>query len=270
LTDLDRFTVLMAALLHDLDHPGVNQSYLQNSRDDLCMIYNDQTVLEMYHCSFAFNLFFTYEIVSNIPDYITFRRNFIQLILATDMSQHFILLAKFKTRMNQLSPENSQDRLELMKIILKSGDVSNLTRPFPIAKKWAERCLSEFHHQGDLEKRGGFPVGALNDRENFSLPKSQIGFSDYIGRELFIELVKILPRIHIILDQVEINKLEWSKLIGESTVTEDTCYIIQNTIPEAKEEVRKGVIQPKFDIPMVVFVSALGIVIICILLCLFK
>jgi hypothetical protein len=38
--DMDKLTLLLSALFHDTDHPGLNNNYLINSRDDLSLIYN--------------------------------------------------------------------------------------------------------------------------------------------------------------------------------------------------------------------------------------
>ena len=45
LTPLDRLAALLAAMVHDVGHPGVNNSFLETTRADVAVTYNDQAVL---------------------------------------------------------------------------------------------------------------------------------------------------------------------------------------------------------------------------------
>ena len=38
---------------------------------------------------------------------------------------------------------------------MKTADLSNVCKPFPIAKYWASAITEEFFYQGDLEKAEG-------------------------------------------------------------------------------------------------------------------
>lgn len=48
--------LLMAAIMHDYRHPGVNNSYLIRHLDPLAVMYNDSSVLENFHASEGFKL----------------------------------------------------------------------------------------------------------------------------------------------------------------------------------------------------------------------
>jgi len=39
--DMDEVAALLAAIVHDLDHPGKTNSYLVNSGSQLSLLYND-------------------------------------------------------------------------------------------------------------------------------------------------------------------------------------------------------------------------------------
>lgn len=47
-TPLEGFTLLVSALLHDLDHPGTNNLYQINAGTELAIMYNDQAVSLFY------------------------------------------------------------------------------------------------------------------------------------------------------------------------------------------------------------------------------
>lgn len=47
---------LIAATVHDVDHPGRTNSFLCNAGSDLAILYNDTAVLESHHAALAFQL----------------------------------------------------------------------------------------------------------------------------------------------------------------------------------------------------------------------
>ena len=51
LTSLETFTLMIAALGHDVDHPGVNNAFMINSGAVLALRYNDVSVLENHHAA---------------------------------------------------------------------------------------------------------------------------------------------------------------------------------------------------------------------------
>ena len=48
---LDKFGALLAALAHDFAHPGVSNAFLMTTRSEEAVLYNDQSVLEMFHAA---------------------------------------------------------------------------------------------------------------------------------------------------------------------------------------------------------------------------
>jgi hypothetical protein len=56
LTPLDVFSMMVSALCHDLQHPGMNNTFQCNARTKLALTYNDISVLENFHASVAFQL----------------------------------------------------------------------------------------------------------------------------------------------------------------------------------------------------------------------
>ena len=52
--DIEVFALFVAALGHDVNHPGVNNSYLINIADPLALTFNDKSVLEMMHSATVF------------------------------------------------------------------------------------------------------------------------------------------------------------------------------------------------------------------------
>lgn len=70
--------------------------------------------------------------------------------------------------------------------MIKCADVSNPTRPLRLCVEWARRIAEEYFQQTDEEKTRYLPVVMpMFDRQTCSIPKSQIGFVDYIINDMF-------------------------------------------------------------------------------------
>lgn len=52
----DAFALAIAAIGHDIGHPGVNNYFVVNTFTPLATLYNDQSVLENYHAACLFIL----------------------------------------------------------------------------------------------------------------------------------------------------------------------------------------------------------------------
>ncbi|EFC43469.1 predicted protein, partial [Naegleria gruberi] len=185
-SDMEKLVLLLSGLTHDIDHPGVNNNFLIMTEDELAYRYNDKSVLENYHAFNAFKIMQKDEF--NVLDGLTeeqyreLRKIMVQTILATDMTNHFSIISIFESRIGtgRLSNENAEDKLLLMRVLMKCSDISNLSRPFAIAKKWANACINEFFSQGDLERQKGLPISPLMDRNTLDFPKSQMDFGKFV------------------------------------------------------------------------------------------
>jgi hypothetical protein len=56
LSRLERFAIILAAAVHDLGHPGVNNAFLVKTRAPMALTYNDRSVNENMHACLAFSL----------------------------------------------------------------------------------------------------------------------------------------------------------------------------------------------------------------------
>lgn len=69
--------------------------------------------------------------------------------------------------------------------MIKCADVSNPTRPLRLCVEWAKRIAEEYFNQTDEEKTRNLPVVMpMFDRTTCSIPKSQIGFIDFIIHDM--------------------------------------------------------------------------------------
>lgn len=236
LTHLDIFALLVASVCHDVEHPGQNNAFLVNTMHDLALQFNDQSVLENHHCSTAFKLSKEpqHNIFSGLPsaDFLELRKIIIDCILVTDMSHHFSFLVKFQQRLESETPfdrEKKEDRILIMQFLLKCADISNVCKPWEVAKKWAERVSDEFFRQGDLEKSKGFTPAPHMDRSKSSASKTTANFIDFVARPLFECLQKFMPTASVALKHCNSNRERLAEIIKR----EDA---VKNVAEENKEE----------------------------------
>ena len=90
----------LAAAAHDVKHPGVNNAFLVEKRDDLANVYHEDAVLESHSIATLFGILQNpkFDIFSELDNaqYKKVRKLIIGAILATDMARHFDKLGKFK------------------------------------------------------------------------------------------------------------------------------------------------------------------------------
>jgi len=56
MNDEEKFCLSLSAVAHDVGHPGVNNAFLINIKDELAMRYNDISVLENHHAATLFKV----------------------------------------------------------------------------------------------------------------------------------------------------------------------------------------------------------------------
>ena len=250
--DLDLISLFISAAIHDLGHPGYTNNFLINSKDDKAIRYNDQSVLESFHVSEAFTIIFRkkgcniFESMSK-DDYKYCRKRIIQCVLATDMTLHTREFQFLKTKIQTFQIKNGKNvekifqnkdpvtnfntKQDFLNILIHSADISNPTKPLDIYKEWAQRCVSEFFRQGDMEKRLGLPVSFGCDRDLVTLPQSQIGFIDAIVFPLFSVVNEFFPGLNFTLQNLKKNE-EYYKGIKEKNDKKN----VKDEIKEEEED----------------------------------
>ncbi|RNF03032.1 cAMP specific phosphodiesterase, partial [Trypanosoma rangeli] len=139
-------------------------------------------------------------------------RAMIDCVLATDMAKHNELLNLFLVSMEKpYSIEDTTARQMIMDVIVKAGDISNVTKPFDISRLWAMSVTEEFYRQGDMEKEKGVEVLPMFDRsKNTELAKGQIGFIDFVAKPFFKKVVDAcLTGMQWTVDRINSNRAQW-------------------------------------------------------------
>ncbi|KAL0080275.1 hypothetical protein J3Q64DRAFT_1644350 [Phycomyces blakesleeanus] len=101
LTSVDMASLLIAALCHDIGHPGKNNNFQVNIQTDLAKRHNNKSVLECYSCTLTMDLLTKHQLLQHIEEASAntgtptteaeARISIIKMILATDMIFHYEL-----------------------------------------------------------------------------------------------------------------------------------------------------------------------------------
>ena len=216
ISELDIVSLIIAGLTHDVGHPGLTNKFMINSKNELSIIYNDQSVLENFHCAKTFQLLENNDLnifnkFSN-EDFLLLRKKMIGEILATDMAFHFKIVDEYKEYKKTKDVKLEQYQLNF---IIHIADLFHNYRKFEISLKWVELLSNEFWNQGDKEKELGLPISFLCDREDIDIPKSQVGFL----KTFSLPTIKELVEVNIKFEQQQKNALNnlvmWEKLQKE-------------------------------------------------------
>ncbi|KAI9142015.1 hypothetical protein BKA69DRAFT_1028073, partial [Paraphysoderma sedebokerense] len=210
-TEVEIISIMLAALCHDIGHPGKNNLFQINSASALAKKYNNQSVLEAYSADLADGLIAKHGLLQSVG---ILR----QAILATDMSHHYSLVKEMADLVESeifgdlILNEDDDSEEGSLKIILHAADISNTIRPWQICKQWSDLVLREHFEQGDYEKSNSLPISPNMDREACQQSSLSLDFGDLIVRPFFDLFADILPGAQIFLEKLDANRGEWEKL----------------------------------------------------------
>ena len=190
LTPLEQLSLVLAAVIHDLGHPGVNNDFLIKIGSEVALAHNDQSVNENNHLTRAFRLLRQEDknILAGLPreQAAEVRSLMIGMVLATDMARHHEVIHKFETCTarsgTSFAAWSAADRQVALQLTLHCADIGNQTKPLHQSKQWTTRVMEEFFNQGDLERRLEMPVSATCDRSSVVVANAQVFFIDLVVR----------------------------------------------------------------------------------------
>ncbi|XP_060678660.1 high affinity cAMP-specific 3',5'-cyclic phosphodiesterase 7A isoform X2 [Hemiscyllium ocellatum] len=223
---------LLAAMTHDMDHPGVNQPFLIKTNHYLASLYKNISVLENHHwrsavCVLQESKLFSHLAVEEIYE---MESQLGSLILATDITRQNEFLSQFRTHLDRsdLCLDEAGHRHFMLQIALKCADISNPCRPWELSKQWSEKVTQEFFHQGDIERKHKLDISQLCDRHTETVANIQIGFITYVAKPLFVEWSRFSNTTlsQTMLGHLSLNNASWKGLLQEqSQGGDDTDFI---------------------------------------------
>lgn len=230
LTDGDKLAVMIAAVCHDLDHPGVNNDFLAKSSDMLAMRYK-APILERHHLSMTLEMLNDPAKRADISQALKPHEHeelcamIEQAIMATDMGVHKEICEQLQERAEAVavaaaeglpmdkpsfSLDSLEDRIFLVRSIVHTADLSGQAMPKDVAYKFGGGVLTEFHHQYCLEAERNLPLsGWMKDLDHpIGQAKSQLGFITFVVLPLWASMGTIFCSLQPQVERVRARMVE--------------------------------------------------------------
>eukprot|EP01122_Echinamoeba_exundans_P012849 TRINITY_DN54_c0_g1_i3.p1 TRINITY_DN54_c0_g1~~TRINITY_DN54_c0_g1_i3.p1 ORF type:complete len:512 (+),score=89.52 TRINITY_DN54_c0_g1_i3:1037-2572(+) len=222
LAPLEILAMLIATICHDCDHPGLNNDFQRKAQTRIAHLHK-KSILENHHylqCMAALSKPET-NILLNLTQeqedqmYTHLR----DLILATDLAVHGIILKNLTERKKQLhriwrsgSPQGltDEDKKLIMCSMVKCSDLSNEIRKQNISRRWAKMVLEEFFAQSDKERELELPVTPFMDKHKIIIAKEQINFIEKLCMPLYTQISAVFTPLEACVRQLEENRDAWN------------------------------------------------------------
>ncbi|XP_068136530.1 cGMP-specific 3',5'-cyclic phosphodiesterase isoform X3 [Hyperolius riggenbachi] len=219
LSDLEILSLMIATLSHDLDHRGVNNSFIQRSEHPLAQLYC-HSIMENHHfdqCLMILNSQGN-QILSglSVQDYKSALKMIKQAILATDLALYIKRRGDFfeLVKRKKFRWEDQTQKELFIAMLMTACDLSAITKPWPVQQRIAELVATEFYDQGDKERRelNIEPTDLMNREKKDKIPSMQVGFIDAICLELYEALTQVSESCYPLLEGCLRNKQKWQVL----------------------------------------------------------
>lgn len=224
------FSLLAAALLHDVGHPGLSNDFhkknttpyavLAKPIEDTCDTLASHPN-EYYHCEIMQNLLlgedgllphgqFSEELRCEVGRLVQ------QLIFATDPATQKSFLARLDKQIEEgldIYSTNPDDRLLALSVVIRCADTFHPFRPFSLHQYWALHITEEFAGQAKLEtarRRDDNPVQS----EPSKLGQDTIGFLNALVCPVLLRLITLFnsrnkPFFDLLTQRLATNKNYW-------------------------------------------------------------
>lgn len=222
LNDVEVLALMIATLSHDLDHRGVNNSYIQRSDHPLAQLYCHSTMEHHHfdHCLMILNSPGN-QILSglSLDEYKATLKMIERAILATDLALYMKRRGEFfeLTKNSQFVWEDEHHRDLLRSMLMTACDISAITKPWPVQKRIAELVATEFFEQGDKERSelNIEPSDLMNREKRDKIPSMQVSFIDAICVQLYETLAGMSEHCSPLLEGCQKNRQHWKCLAEE-------------------------------------------------------
>jgi len=114
---------------------------------------------------------------------------------------------------------------------LHACDIGGNTKETKICYKWRDLLFDEFFAQGDNEKKEGYPISMLCDRNTTKINHSQIGFINFVIKPTFELLVNIFPEVYPLINNLRINLRNFQRMAKEEDDNDKKIVIEKNKLP---------------------------------------
>jgi len=223
----------MAALSHDLGHPGTNNSFQKKTNSDLYQRFGEKSTLEKYSVYLGWKTIIEHHMLDGVPsnEMLKAEKDFEAIILQTDMAHHTDSLAILN------KPASEITKIEFASILLHAADINSpFLRPFQNFLARSNACNDEFYKQGDAERQfkvevtpfmdRGYDMSqqakmhpselqSLQQRLSYKQSLAEIGFVERVAKPFFVQLANRWPPAGQLVENLNANLEELKQLSVE-------------------------------------------------------
>ena len=184
---LTQFSVVMAAMIHDVDHRGVPNSILCKEDPQLASVYHGKSVAEQNSIDVAWNAMMdpSFEdlrkcIYGDENEFQRFRSLLVNSVMATDIFDKELALLR-KSRWNKAFQEGQREGSAMDDVnrkativiehLIQASDVSHTMQHWHVYQKWNARLFEETY--------SAFLTGRSDTDPSEGWYKGEIGFFDH-------------------------------------------------------------------------------------------
>ncbi|TDL25150.1 HD-domain/PDEase-like protein [Rickenella mellea] len=228
LTKEDLFALYIAAVGHDVGHPGFNNMFMKNAGAPLSQVYDHKSALEQMHCAFLIPIMKQHGLGHLLEQGNTatpFRKLLFETVLATDMGVHGQFMQRFKALVDYPpSYDLPETRLLLCQALIKCADISNPSRPHSVSKHWSAALNAEWASQALLEKQLQLPISVQDSTDPVDEAKGQIFFIQAFVLPLLEITTHAIPEMIIFTEQCTANAVLWKQRLTELKSKSQSTY----------------------------------------------
>ncbi|KAG1753517.1 uncharacterized protein EDB91DRAFT_401488 [Suillus paluster] len=204
------FALFIAAIGHDVGHPGLTNMFMKNAKAPLSDVYDNKSALEQMHCALLIQTM-RHHGLGKLLDRpgSGFRKVLAGIVLATDMNVHFDFIRDFQSLVGGREYSLHRRRLLLCQAIIKCADISNPSRPSGVSHYWASALMLEWAAQASLEKHCQLPPSVTPSECPLDQVRGQIFFIDSFAKPLMELVTKAVPEMETFALQCAANLAMW-------------------------------------------------------------
>ncbi|KAG6897422.1 hypothetical protein C0992_001736 [Termitomyces sp. T32_za158] len=192
----DLFVLYVAAIGHDVGHPGFTNTFMKNASTPLSEVYDGKSALEQMHSQLLLRVM-RYHGLGVVLDHPTTglrtRRLLWETILATDMSVHDLFMKNLSGLINGQAASLFFRQSITCQTLMKCADISNPSRPYHVAKHWASALMEEWSSQALYEKFLDLPTTVQSNDSPINEANAQVFFIDKFAKPLLDLTIQAIP-----------------------------------------------------------------------------
>ncbi|KAG6377355.1 hypothetical protein JVT61DRAFT_15150 [Boletus reticuloceps] len=212
LENMDLFALYIAAIGHDVGHPGFTNLFMKNADAPLSAVFDGKSALEHMHYAILIQVM-RHHALGSLLDRLNggqvFRKTLAGIVLATDMSVHFEFMKNFGLLVAGKDYPLSYRKLLLCQALIKCADISNPSRPPGVSHYWANALMAEWDCQASLERLWQLPPSVQPSDTPLAQVRGQIFFISKFAKPLLDITAKGIPEMQQFADQCTLNLAMW-------------------------------------------------------------